>query len=249
MNLASEYGRQFAWRDWATAFDAIPNLTNQTVLDLGCAVGDQAAVMTERGARVIGVESNVELLGAAQAKLIPNARFLNADLRQPLEIGATVDGIWCSFTTAYFPALSPVLRQWLQHLRSGGWIALTEIDDLFGHEPLSSSVRSLLDAYVQHAFEQGRYDFRMGRKLEAYMRECGLLVSKAFTLDDQELAFSGPASPDVLQAWNSRFERMTGLRAFCGENFDRVRREFLDCLRSSEHRSLAKVHSCIARAT
>ncbi|HEX2880688.1 MAG TPA: methyltransferase domain-containing protein, partial [Polyangiaceae bacterium] len=209
MNLASEYGRQFGWRDWVTVLDALPSLVNQTVLDLGCAMGDQAAVMTERGARVIGVDADAELLREAHAKHIPNARFLNADLRQPFESEA-VDGIWCSFVSAYFPSLRDVLRLWTQHLRPDGWIALTEIDDLFGHEPLSVRSRSLLDAYSQQALEQGRYDFRMGSKLEAYLQECGLSISKVLTLNDQELCFAGPAAPDVLQAWRHRFDRMTG---------------------------------------
>jgi SAM-dependent methyltransferase len=245
MNLASEYSRQFGWRDWATVLDVLPSLANQTVLDLGCAVGDQAAVMAERGAHVIGVDSDADLLREAQAKHIPNARFLNTDLRLPFETEA-VDGIWCSFAAAYFPALPSILRLWLQHLRPGGWVAFTEIDDLFGHEPLSTSSRSLLDAYSRQALERGRYDFRMGSKLAAYMKECGLSISKVLTLDDRELSFAGPAASEVLQAWRQRFERMTGLRTFCGEHFDRVQREFLDCLSNSEHRSLGKVISCAA---
>ena len=50
MSLSDDYSRQFAWRSWATILDALPPLAGQTVLDLGCAVGDQAAELVARGA-------------------------------------------------------------------------------------------------------------------------------------------------------------------------------------------------------
>jgi ubiquinone/menaquinone biosynthesis C-methylase UbiE len=45
MSLASEYRKQRAWRDWATVLDALPLAPGQLVLDLGCGVGDQAALL------------------------------------------------------------------------------------------------------------------------------------------------------------------------------------------------------------
>lgn len=35
MGLASEYKKQFGWREWPAIFDALPPLEGQTVLDLG----------------------------------------------------------------------------------------------------------------------------------------------------------------------------------------------------------------------
>jgi 2-polyprenyl-3-methyl-5-hydroxy-6-metoxy-1,4-benzoquinol methylase len=66
VSLASEYKRQFVWRDWPTVFDALPSLHGQLVLDLGCAVGDLAGELVARGARVIGVDLNEELLQEAR---------------------------------------------------------------------------------------------------------------------------------------------------------------------------------------
>ena len=43
MSLLSDYKRQFGWRDWRTVFDVLPSLDGQSVLDLGCGVGDLAA--------------------------------------------------------------------------------------------------------------------------------------------------------------------------------------------------------------
>ena len=75
MNLADEYRQQFGWRPWQTIFDELPYLSGQTVLDLGCGVGDQAVELIARDVRVIGVDMNEELLRAARVRQLGNAEF------------------------------------------------------------------------------------------------------------------------------------------------------------------------------
>ena len=60
------------------------------------------------------------------------------------------------------------------------------------------------------------------------------------------LCFDGPAAPAVLAAWEQRLDRMVALQRYCGEEFGRVRDEFLAALSSSEHRTDATVHVCLA---
>jgi hypothetical protein len=122
---------------------------------------------------------------------------------------------------------------------------LAEVDDLFGHEPLDTDVKLLLDAYAADALATGRYDFHMGRKLRGYAEITGLTVSDVFLLDDRELSFHGPEDPEVLDGWRMRFERMKALEKFCGPRFSYVRDEFLACLARADHRSRAKVCCCI----
>jgi trans-aconitate methyltransferase len=246
VSLAGEYRRQLAWRDWGTALDALPSLEGRTVLDLGCAVGDVAALLGARGARVVGVDGNEELLAAARARGLPNTELVQADLRAFPDLGVEADGLWCSFAAAYFPELSTQLGAWMRHVRPGGWAALTEIDDFFGHEPLGERTKALLDAYAADALAAGRYDFHMGRKLREHAERAGLTVSKELTLEDWEFSFTGPAQPEVLDAWRARFERMTLLRAFCGAEYDQVRDDFLACLARPDHRSRARVCCSIA---
>ena len=246
MSLSSEYQRQYQWRDWPTVFDSLPTLNSQTVFDIGCGVGDLAAAFVARGARVIGFDGNEELLREARFRQLSNAEFRRTDLRAFGDPGSAADGIWCSFTAAYFPELPAALDLWTRNLKPGGWIALTEIDDLFGHEPLSQETKALLSSYVEEAFAARKYDFRMGRKLIGYLESSGFKVVKLLTLADQELAFSGPARSEVLDAWRARFERLRPLRDFCGPRIDQVQAEFLGCLMRAEHRSLAKVICCVA---
>jgi len=246
MSLSSEYKRQFGWRDWPSIFDALPSLHGQTVLDLGCGVGDLAAELVARGARVIGVDMNEELLREARSRQLSNAEFRAGDLRTLPDLGIAADGLWCSFAAAYFPDLTTALTAWARNVRSGGWIALTEVDDLFGHEPLSVRTKALFRAYAEDALAAGGYDFHMGRKLRAHLERSGFTVSKMLMLEDQELSFSGSARFEVLDAWRSRFNRMKLLRDFCGPDIDQVQEEFLGCLKRADHTSAAKIYCCIA---
>ena len=246
MSLSVEYKRQFGWRDWPAIFDALPSLHGQTVLDLGCGVGDLAAEFVARGARVIGVDMNEELLREARSRQLSNTEFRAGNLSELPDLGIAADGLWCSFTAAYFPDLSTALTAWARNVRSGGWLALTEVDDLFGHEPLCARTKALFSAYAEDSLAAGRYDFHMGRKLRAHVERSGFTVSTMLTLEDQELSFSGPARLEVLDAWRARFSRMKLLRDFCGPEIDRVQEEFLNCLKRADHTSVAKVHCCIA---
>jgi len=246
MDLSDEYKRQFKWRDWSSVLDSLPAVEDQTILDLGCGVGDLAAEFVTRGARVVGIDCNQDLVSEARFRKLPNAEFRVGDLRSDTDFGVLADGLWCSFTAAYLPDLPDRLCKWAKSLKDGAWIALTEIDDLFGHNPIDPNIETLLADFVDNALASERYDFRMGRKLEGHLLRSGFTLSKALELDDQELSFDGPAPPDVVEAWRLRFARMKGLRDFCGSNMGRVRDEFLKCLRHPAHTSHAKVVCCIA---
>jgi SAM-dependent methyltransferase len=244
MELARQYQRQFAWRPWSSIFDVLPPLDGRLVLDLGCGIGDQAVELRRRGARVIGIEAVDELFRVAQSKASDHLEFRLGDFRAISDVGL-VNGIWSSFTAAYSPELVPLLAGWKQHLEPDGWIALTEIDDLFGHDPLDAKTRQLLSDYEEDALRADRYDFHMGHKLGRYLLQAGLRVARELSLPDRELAFDGPADPEVLEAWSLRLERMKGLADFCGADFDGVRRDLLTALASPQHRSLATIRFCL----
>lgn len=246
MNLANEYRRQFRWCAWPAVFAELPPLEGTTILDLGCGIGDVTAEFVAHGGRVVGIDGNEELLREARSRRLLTAEFVTTDLRSALPIDVAADGLWCSFTAAYFPDLPGALAAWARHLRPGGWIAVTEVDDLFGHEPLGTQTKALLNAYAEDSLTAGRYDFHMGRKLEHHLQRSGFTVSKLLTLADQETSFTGRADPEVLEAWRNRFSRMRLLRDFCGVKMDQVEEEFLRCLEREDHSSVAKVYCCVA---
>ena len=246
MTLTDEYRNQFRWRPWPQILEKLPPFEGRTVLDLGCGIGDQAAELATRGARVIGIDTNQVLLDAARSRGIPNADFREGDLRRLPSVELPVDGIWCSFAAAYFPGLDKLLTSWRALLSPGGWIALTEVDDLFAHEPLDPHAATILAAYRDDALAANRYDFRMGRKLQVHLEGAGFHVVTALKLRDYKLAFDGPAAPGVLEAWTARLARMTTLHQFCGDDFDHVSGQFLAALAHPRHRSNACIYSCTA---
>jgi SAM-dependent methyltransferase len=246
MGFIDEYRRQYAFRPWDEILAALPPLRGKTVLDLGCGPGDQAAALAARGARVIGLDLNAEVVAYAAARGIPGATFRVADLKLPLEVDGPVDGLWSGFSAAYFTDLAPTLRRWSEVLRPGGFAAVVEIDDFFGHEPLPAAVRARFDAYADDGLAAGRYDFRMGRKLRASLEAAGLRVEREFRPRDRELAFDGPADPDALAAWRARFEWMGHFRQVCGADFEATRDAFLACLASPDHVSRAQVVVAVA---
>jgi SAM-dependent methyltransferase len=246
MSLAADYRQQFSWRSWSLIFEEVPLQRGQTVLDLGCGIGDQARELASRGCKVIGLDGNKELIDAAIPEQPLNCEFLTGDLRSAPNPGIKADGIWCSFVAAYFTDLAELLRRWSPVLSPGGWITITEIEDFFGHEPLSTRTRSLLQRFAGEALVAGRYDFHMGSKLQGCLARAGFAVSRVLTLPDRELSFQGPAVPEVVDAWRRRFHRMPRLQATCGSEFAQVQEEFLSCLSRPDHVSTAKVISCIA---
>ena len=101
MTLAEDYQQQSPWRDWNAVFDQLfkmlkcETLANQTVLDMGCGPGDLSAELVKRGARVIGLDVDEELLAAARARDLPadKAEFRRADLSALPNLAVLADGI------------------------------------------------------------------------------------------------------------------------------------------------------------
>lgn len=248
MSLASEYQQQFPWRAWSQALDQLPPLEGRTVLDLGCGAGDLSAELAARGAWVTGVDLQEELLAEARSRGLAGARFLAADLRALPALESAADGIWCSFAAAYFPDLVPVLEHWKRRLKVGGWIALVEIDDLFGHRPLPGPTADLLSAYARASLAAGRYDFHMGGKLRRHLEGAGFQVERELELPDRELSFNGAAAPEVILAWRRRLGRMRLLKEHCGPAFPRVEEDLLNCLGRADHIAVARVCYLVARA-
>ncbi len=244
--LAAHYKRQFQWRDWQTVLESLPPVKGQTVLDLGCGIGDLTSALAAAGAHVTGVDANEELLQYARSRKIPNAEFRAVDLRTEVDFALALDGIWCSFTAAYFVDFGSALARWTQSLKPGGWIAVTEIDDLFGHEPLSARTTSLLKAYCDEGLVAGRYDFFAGRKIKAHLERAGFSVSKSVTLQDREFSYDGPADTRVLEAWQTRLASMKLLQDFLGAEYAQLSEEFLRCLTRPNHGSSAQVYFSLA---
>jgi SAM-dependent methyltransferase len=245
--LSAQYERQARWRHWDEALARIPLKAGQRILDLGCGVGQVAERFHRLGAQVIGVDANEELLATARMRY-PALRFEKLDLTEltPASFGH-VDGVWASFVPAYFPNLQSAVTRWSDCVVPGGWLTLVEMDDLFGHQPLPSTISEDINEFYASARAAGRYDFQCGHRLAGVAEQAGLTIVHQGTLPDDELCFQGPAPADVLEAWRLRLQRMGGLKAFFGPRFPEFERTFLHTLGSPDHRSETQVFIVVAQ--
>ncbi len=250
MTLAEEYEQQDQWRNWHSYFSHLPIKGSDIVLDMGCGTGRVTRLLAERCLHAIGIDHNLEFLRIAKENNnLGNVSFIHSNLSENSHAEMPLaDGIWGSFIAAYFPDFQPVLSTWLQYLKPGGWIALTEIDNLFGHHPLSIYTESLFRAHCEKLCNQLAYDFKMGSKLNDYLAANGLTIIFEQNMKDAELAFNGPADNQVLISWQSRLDRMTGFKNALGSSqFERIKSEFLKCLSDNSHKCNAMVKYVIAR--
>jgi SAM-dependent methyltransferase len=245
--LSEQYERAERWRHRDEALARIPVKAGQRILDLGCGVGQVAARFQRLGAQVIGIDANEELLEAARTRY-PEVRFEKLDLKAltPASFGH-VDGVWASFVPAYASNLESAVARWSDCVVPGGWVALVEMDDLFGHQPLPASLSDQIHAFYASSKAAGRYDFQCGHRLAGAAERAGLTIIHEGTLPDDELSFQGPAPTDVLEAWRLRLQRLAGLKAFLGSRFPEFERTFLQTLASPDHRSKTRVFIVVAR--
>lgn len=248
MSISKIYSNQYRWRRWPGVYPDLGDLSGRLVLDLGCGIGDQARDLSSRGAHVLGIDANQEVIDHASRRGIPNARFLCDDITNLKDHELQADGIWTSFTTAYFPQFDQFLGCIDEVLKPGGWLAITELDDLFGHEPLESRWVALVERYYSKSLEEGVYRFRSYDHVHEVLSRCGWRVEIERELEDDEFCFAGPADSDVLDAWKTRLGFMMPrfLERFGAEatGFDSA---FLECLVSGEHRSRSRVWFILAR--
>ncbi len=97
------------------------------VADLGCGPGNLTAALAARwpAARVLGVDSSPEMIGAARAEAgaqVGRLAFQLADLRtwQPDQ---PVDVITCNAVLQWIPGHQKLLTPWVRWLAPGGWLA------------------------------------------------------------------------------------------------------------------------------
>lgn len=250
MTILEEYQRQDIWRDWQNMIHQLPIEDNQTILDLGCGPGLVSARLASLCKRVIGIDRNPSFLETARQYCQSNCEFHNADLTN-LDASnySHMNGLWSSFTAAYFPTFKPVLERWASCIKHDGWLAIIEIDDLFtGHHPLPDETKNAFREFMSYAQLNNHYDFCMGRRLKETCHAAGLTIVSECSFKDLELAFDGAASPEILTAWRQRFMRMRGMKKFLGiKRFNHITDSFLEAISSEDHCSSAKIVMVIAR--
>jgi hypothetical protein len=140
------------------------------------------------------------------------------------------------------------LGSWLQDLKPGGWIALVEIDHLFGHHLLSKETESYFKAHYKKLRNELIYDFEMGDRIKEHLLYNGLEIVSEQNVNDIELSFNGPAGAIIIVSWKNRLDRLAGFQNTVGsDQFQKIKSEFLNCLRDERHECSARVKFVIAK--
>ncbi|MEV4442140.1 class I SAM-dependent methyltransferase [Streptomyces sp. NPDC049577] len=103
--------------------DALPA---GTALDAACGTGRVAALLAERGHRVLGVDSSAAMLAKARDR-VPDGAFQLGDLHRLPVAGDAVDLVVCSLALTHVPDLRPVLAEFARVLRPGGHLVTSDI--------------------------------------------------------------------------------------------------------------------------
>ncbi|MBP2657018.1 MAG: Methyltransferase type 12 [Firmicutes bacterium] len=239
MTLIEEYKKQNIWRDWERYLNKIPLNKNQMVYDLGCSIGVVSKLFSSKVRTVVGFDSNKSLFEEANKYKQNNCKFILEDIftldTSKLE---KCDGIWTSFTIAYMENPNLFISNWAKTLNCNGWFAIVDIDGLFSnHLSRNSKFFNRVELFEKES-ESSFYDFRIGRKIRNIMEKNGFkIIIGEDDWYDKELNFNGAALPDILEAWNSRLERMVKLKSYLGKNYIEFSKEFLNSISEEDHRS------------
>jgi SAM-dependent methyltransferase len=95
----------------------------RTILELGCGTGNDAARLASEGYSVTAIDLSGEAIGQAQAKFGTKARFLEADITQPLPFpDGSFDAVMSNVAMHMFPddVTRAVFAQVGRLVRAGG---------------------------------------------------------------------------------------------------------------------------------
>ena len=246
MNLKDEYILQNQWRNWEQYFVKIPFHSTQKVLDIGCSVGFVSDLLSKFVNLVCGIDNNEELLEAARGGNNPKCQFYNNNIEEmAFENFTPFNGVWMSFVMAYVRDPLSFLKYIKDSISRNGWIAVVDIDGFIsGNMNPSSKFYNRVIEF--ESVINGNYNFKIGSRIKDYLETSGFKIIENITqVVDLELCFKGPASKQVIENWQARFNRMVNLRNFLGNEYDDFIYEFIRNISSPVHVSKNCINYCV----
>lgn len=107
--------------------ELIPNVEGKRVLDAGCGHGRYTEWLTERGADVLAVDENTEMLEQARRRLDDRAEIRRGDITDHLEFAddGTFDGVVCGLALHYVEDWREAFTEFARVLRPGGFLVFS----------------------------------------------------------------------------------------------------------------------------
>jgi SAM-dependent methyltransferase len=130
--LAETYGTQerdpyCAALEFPATTALVPDVDGERVLDAGCGHGRYAAWLVERGADVLAVDRNPEMLDHARRRLGDRAEVRRGDITAPIEAAEAgeFDGVVCGLSLHYVEDWREAFREFARVLRPGGFLVFS----------------------------------------------------------------------------------------------------------------------------
>ncbi|USZ72552.1 class I SAM-dependent methyltransferase [Natronosalvus halobius] len=107
--------------------ELVPNVAGKRVLDAGCGHVRYAAWLAERGADVLAVDRNTEMLEQARRRIGDRAEIRQADITATLEFAddGTFDGVICGLSLHYVEDWRQPFAEFARILRPGGFLVFS----------------------------------------------------------------------------------------------------------------------------
>jgi SAM-dependent methyltransferase len=98
-------------------------------LDAACGTGRHARQLADRGHEVLGIDASPEMLSRAAAK-VPEAKFVEGDLRQIPAQAEQFDLVVCALAIAHLPDIRAGVAELARVLRPGGRLVISVLHPL-----------------------------------------------------------------------------------------------------------------------
>jgi SAM-dependent methyltransferase len=107
--------------------ELLPDVAGKRVLDAGCGHGRYAEWLAERGADVLAVDENAEMLDHARRRLGERAAIRRGDITEPIEYADDdeFDGVVSGLALHYVEDWRPAFEEFARVLRPGGFLVFS----------------------------------------------------------------------------------------------------------------------------
>lgn len=126
--VAEEYSRFHSKESFENRLDTFINILsdNGLVLDVGCGCGRDTKYLLDRGIDTIGIDLSLGMIDQAK-KYVPNAKFLQMDMRKLEFEESSFDGILAMASVLHIPKaqMPELLAEFRRVLRDNGLLYIT----------------------------------------------------------------------------------------------------------------------------
>ncbi|WED25225.1 class I SAM-dependent methyltransferase [Vibrio sp. DW001] len=250
MDILAEYKKQQKWRGWENYLKFIPLNDKDTVIDLGCSVGEVSRTFSSQVKNVIGIDINKDFIEFCDSKKRSNEAFISSDFLSAdyLSFGG-INGIWASFSLSYLSNPLDYLKLLNLVIQDEGWIALVDVSCFIsGNLDRDSKYFDRVNEFELESYKSGVYDFNFGAKMQDLLKEAGFdIVYFDNDVIDPELNFSGSATSEIIEVWSARLNRMNTLSDFLKGEYPDFCHELLSNLCSRNHERDGNVRFVVAK--